>query len=60
MNLRLTIRILHKNKLSKKHITNARMEIDKKGIKIDKKGIKIDKKGIKIDKEAINLPIGKI
>jgi spore germination protein YaaH len=53
MNLRLTIRILHKNKLSKKHITNARMEIDKKGIKIDKKGIKIDK-------EAINLTIGKI
>ena len=35
MNLRLTIRtirILHKNKLSKKHITNARMEINKKGI----------------------------
>lgn len=46
MNLRLTIRTLHKNKLSKKHITNARMEIDKKGIKIDI--------------EAINLTIGKI
>ena len=32
MNLRLIIRTLHKNKLSKKHITNARMEINKKGI----------------------------
>ena len=35
MNLRLTIRTirtLYKNKLSKKHITNARMEINKKRI----------------------------
>ncbi len=46
MNLRLTIRTLHTNKLSKKYITNARMEINKKGIKINKKGI--------------NLTIGKI
>ena len=45
MNLRLTIRTLHKNKLSKKHITNARMEINKKGIN---------------KKEIINLTIGKI
>ena len=46
MNLRLTmIRTLHKNKLSKKHITNARMEINKKGINKQRK---------------INLTIGKI
>jgi hypothetical protein len=41
MNLRLTIRTLHTNKLSKKYITNARMEINKKGIKINKKAINL-------------------
>jgi len=34
MNLRLTIRTFHKNKLSKKHIASARIKINKKGINL--------------------------